>query len=59
MSFMKTCCSWTRSALISGQFSDKFRAHGNWVSIGLTFQQREHFLDSKGDVKRDTSGRPT
>src|SRR5579863_9595023 len=37
-----------------GQFGGKFRTHGNRVSIGLTFQQREHFLDDSVHVDQLT-----
>ena len=40
-----------------GQFGGEFRVHGNRVSSGLTFQQREHFVDNSVHVDQLTLGR--
>src|SRR5713101_433139 len=45
MRFMNTCCSCTRSTMILG-VGGQFGAHSNRVSSGLTFQQRQHFVDN-------------
>src|SRR5580693_551379 len=37
-----------------GKFGGQFRAHGNGVSIGLTFEQCEHFLDNPVQVNELT-----
>ena len=54
MRFMNTCCSWHTVYHHFGQVGGEFRAHGNRVSIGLTFQQREHFLDNSVHVDQFT-----
>jgi len=41
--------------MILGSSVVKFGAHCNWVSMGLTFQQREHFLDNSVHVDQLTS----
>ena len=37
-----------------GQFGREFGAHGNRASIGLTFQQCEHFVDDLVHVDQFT-----
>src|SRR5271170_3635197 len=54
MRFMKTCCSCTRSTMIFREFGGKVRVHCNRVSICLTFQQHEHFVDDSVHVDQLT-----